>query len=308
MLEDMLMCAAGHIAESECAPGVKCYELDVHPVSAEMKLSAAPGRLELLFCSAGELTLRPPGPNKTTRQGLVVSSRQVLLLGGGDWDLSLRSKRLQGVLVCSGLEDGLGLCSLFAGGCAEPGSIRTLLEGRGGAMTSGQSAWSEAAFSAMRELGEGERGRYCAVKGAELLYLLSRRCSHEKDKRVRYRDPYLIDTVKRIHRHMLDNLGERLTIGSLSSEFHISATSFKECFRELYGQSVHAYLLGRRMELAGELLRTTDMPVFKVAERAGYGSASQFGVEFKRRYSMSPQTYRKAMREKMSDSNTASSE
>ena len=43
MLEDMLMCAAGHIAESECAPGVKCYELDVHPVSAEMKLSAAPG-------------------------------------------------------------------------------------------------------------------------------------------------------------------------------------------------------------------------------------------------------------------------
>ena len=294
MLEDMLMCAAGHIAESECAPGVKCYELDVHPVSAEMKLSAAPGR--------------PPGPNKTTRQGLVVSSRQVLLLGGGDWDLGLRSKRLQGVLVCSGLEDGPGLCGLFAGGCAEPGSIRTLLEGRGGAMTSGQSAWSEAAFSAMRELGEGERGRYCAVKGAELLYLLSRRCSHEKDKRVRYRDPYLIDTVKRIHRHMLDNLGERLTIGSLSSEFHISATSFKECFRELYGQSVHAYLLGRRMELAGELLRTTDMPVFKVAERAGYGSASQFGVEFKRRYSMSPQTYRKAMREKMSDSNTASSE
>ena len=160
----------------------------------------------------------------------------------------------------------------------------------------------------MRELGEGERGRYCAVKGAELLYLLSRRCSHEKDKRVRYRDPYLIDTVKRIHRHMLDNLGERLTIGSLSSEFHISATSFKECFRELYGQSVHAYLLGRRMELAGELLRMTDMPVFKVAERAGYGSASQFGVEFKRRYSMSPQTYRKAMREKMSDSNTAPSE
>ena len=79
--------------------GVKCYELDVHPVSAGMKLSAAPGGLEMFFCSAGELTLRPLGPNKTTRQGLVVSSRQVLLLGGGDWDLGLRSKRLQGVLV-----------------------------------------------------------------------------------------------------------------------------------------------------------------------------------------------------------------
>ena len=111
---------------------MKCYELDVHPVSAGMKLSAAPGGLEMFFCSAGELTLRPLGPNKTTRQGLVVSSRQVLLLGGGDWDLGLRSKRLQGVLVCSGLEDGPGLCSLFAGGCAEPELIRSLLEAREG--------------------------------------------------------------------------------------------------------------------------------------------------------------------------------
>lgn len=303
MLEDMLTCASGHVSRCECAPGVSCYELDVHPPAAGAKLEGAPGRLEMLFCVSGELLLR-----RREGQSAAVSSRQVVLLLGGEWELELSSRRIQGALISSDLRDGEGLCSLFAGGEADPELIRRELSGRGGAMTVGQSSWSEAVFSAMRALGEGERGRYCAVKGSELLYLLSRRRRENEGERTRYRDPYLLETVRRIHRHMLDNLGERLTIGELSSEFHISATSFKECFRELYGQSVHAYLLGLRMERAGELLRTTAMPVFKVAESVGYGSASQFGVEFKRRYSMSPLAYRRAMSKKMSDSEIAVSE
>ena len=97
---------------------------------------------------------------------------------------------------------------------------------------------------------------------------------------------------------MLSNIGEKLTIDELSSRFRIAPTSFKECFRELYGESVHAYLLNRRMERACELLSATNLPVFRIAESVGYGSASQFGVEFKRRYSLSPLVYRRTQREK----------
>ena len=108
----------------------------------------------------------------------------------------------------------------------------------------------------------------------------------------------MVDTVRRIHKRMMEHLGDRLTINELSSAFHIAPTSFKECFRELYGDSVHAYLLDRRMERASEMLRSTSIPVFRIAEAVGYGSASQFGVEFKRRYAMSPLMYRRCAREK----------
>ena len=286
MLEELLKRAAGHVEISEAAPGVRCCELDVRPEAGKYKLSGGPGRLEVFFCILGELTAGEA----------VCSARRVLLLYAADCTLELTPRRLQGVLVSAGLKAGEGITALFAGGSADPERVAALVQEHGGVMEAGQGAWSEAVFSALRELEPGERAAYCAVKAAELLYLISRRPSGPR--RTRYRDPYLIDTVRRIHGHMMANLGDRLTIGELSAAFHIAPTSFKECFRELYGESVHAYLLDRRMERACQLLSTTSIPVFRIAESIGYGSASQFGVEFKRRYSLSPMAYRRAMREK----------
>ena len=219
--------------------------------------------------------------------------------GGERRRAELCGRRLQGVLISARTENSGGLGGLFALGQTTPEQVETVLSSHGGVYVYGQSAWSEAVFSAMRELPAGERGRYCAVKCAELLYLLCRRSERSSSERTRYRDPYLVETVRRIHAYILDNLGERLTISELSRSFRIAPTSFKECFRELYGQSVHAYILGRRMERASELLSSTNMPVFQIAEAVGYGSASQFGVEFKRRYQLSPLVYRKRMSEKI---------
>ena len=289
MLEQVLPQAAGHAEAFDCAPGVRCWELDVHPPES-VELGGGVESLEALFCAAGDVRI---GHN-------VCANRQILLLAGGERRRAeLCGRRLQGVLISARTENSGGLGGLFALGQTTPEQVETVLSSHGGVYVYGQSAWSEAVFSAMRELPAGERGRYCAVKCAELLYLLCRRSERSSSERTRYRDPYLVETVRRIHAYILDNLGERLTISELSRSFRIAPTSFKECFRELYGQSVHAYILGRRMERASELLSSTNMPVFQIAEAVGYGSASQFGVEFKRRYQLSPLVYRKRRSEKI---------
>ena len=289
MLERVLESTTGFVEAGECAPGVRCCELDTYlPESAV--LCGRECCVEALFCTSGDIR---------TEAGKC-SNRQILLMAGGrEHVFRFASSRLKGVLICVDLSGEDGLCEMFAPGEDVRALSEDFLAGKGGVYIYGQSAWSEAVFSALRNLPAGDRGRYCAMKFAELLYLLTRRGeSGGRTGKPRYRDPYLVETVRRIHDYMLSNIGEKLTIDELSSRFRIAPTSFKECFRELYGESVHAYLLNRRMERACELLSATNLPVFRIAESVGYGSASQFGVEFKRRYSLSPLVYRRTQREK----------
>ncbi len=287
MLEELLRGAAGCVEISEPARGVRCCAVDAY-LAAEAEFGAG-SRLEALFCTVGEVRVG----------GAVCTNRQILLLSP---DVTGRAefpaRRLKGVLVSARRGERGGLNSLFSLGAGTDERMEDFLTSQGGVYVCPQSVWSEAVFSALRELPAEERGQYCAVKCAELLYLLCNSGQQENGGKKRYRDPYLVDTVRHIHEYMLANLGEKLTIGDLARKFRIAPTSFKECFREIYGESVHAYLLNRRMERAAELLRTTQLPVFQIAESVGYSSASQFGVEFKRRYSLSPLSYRKNVREK----------
>ena len=165
MLEQVLPQAAGHAEAFDCAPGVRCWELDVHPPES-VELGGGVESLEALFCAAGDVRI---GHN-------VCANRQILLLAGGERRRAeLCGRRLQGVLISARTENSGGLGGLFDLGQTTPEQVGTVLSSHGGVYVYGQSAWSEAVFSAMRELPAGERGRYCAVKCAELLYLLCRR-------------------------------------------------------------------------------------------------------------------------------------
>lgn len=285
MLESVLESSSGFVETGVCAPGVSCCEVDVH-LPENVIIRGDRRSVEALFCALGDIHI---GHERCT-------NRQILLVTGEfERKVKFGSSRLKGVLIRADLTGEPGLGSILTLGENVCELTERFLEAKGGMYVYGQNAWSESVFSALRELPAGERGKYCAAKCAELLYLLSHQSSRSgKTGKPRYRDPYLVETVRRIHDYMLDNLGEKLTINELSRRFRVAPTSFKECFRELYGESVHAYLLNRRMERACELLSGTNMPVFQIAETVGYGSASQFGVEFKRRYSRSPLVYRKS--------------
>ncbi|MGI4794612.1 MAG: AraC family transcriptional regulator [Janthinobacterium lividum] len=81
------------------------------------------------------------------------------------------------------------------------------------------------------------------------------------------------------------------TIGELAKASALSRSTFFDRFRREVGVRPMEYLLGWRMSLAKELLRSGDVSVGEVAERVGYSSQSTFSVAFARQVGMSPTAY-----------------
>lgn len=81
------------------------------------------------------------------------------------------------------------------------------------------------------------------------------------------------------------------TIGELAKASALSRSTFFDRFRREVGVRPMEYLLGWRMSLAKELLRSGDVSVSEVAERVGYSSHSTFSVAFARQVGMSPTVY-----------------
>ena len=150
----------------------------------------------------------------------------------------------------------------------------------------------QAAFADLDRLPQSERARWCVWKAVELLYLLSAQ-GEPAAEMVPVLDQEMIRTLAETRRYMEEHLDEPLSISTLSRRACLSATTFKEGFRRLYGLPVHTWLQQRRMERAAELLRDSSLSVLGVAQSVGYSSASQFSAAFRRQYGMSPTVYRK---------------
>ena len=272
-------------------PGARAclFSLREGPVSLPLRLE--PLHFEALFCLTGSMTL-------TRRDGstLTAGARQVLLLT----DLSsLTATRvdapLKGVLVsvdARGARESLNtICTLLGGLTLDTGQVRRWMAGRGGCAVEGPTHWSRAAFADLDRLPHSEQAHWCVWKSVELLYLLS------APEKAADTAPALEREVARAlaetRRYMEEHLDEPLTIPALSRRACLSATTFKEGFRRLYGLPVHTWLRQRRMERAAELLRNSALSVLGVAQSVGYGSASQFTAAFRRQYGVTPAQYRK---------------
>jgi transcriptional regulator GlxA family with amidase domain len=62
------------------------------------------------------------------------------------------------------------------------------------------------------------------------------------------------------------------------------------------GSGCANWLHQQRLLLARRLLETTDLPVPRIAERSGYGSANALRAHFTRDLATSPQRYRQSFR------------
>ena len=249
---------------------------------------------ETLFCMRGAVTL--------TRQDgslLTAGAQQVLILtdltdlAGASVDTPL-----EGVLVAvdaRGARESLeGICHLLGGLTLDTGRVRRWMSSRGGFTVEGPTPWSRAAFADLVRLPQTERARWCVWKSVEMLYLLSAQEEPETEAPPdSMPDRNMARTLAQTRRYMEEHLDEVLTIPVLSRRACLSATTFKEGFRQLYGLPVHAWLRKRRMERAAELLHTPGSSLEGVAKAVGYSSVSQFAAAFRRQYGVTPGRYRK---------------
>lgn len=88
------------------------------------------------------------------------------------------------------------------------------------------------------------------------------------------------------------HLREDLRLKRLAAHVYLSPSHLIRLFRAQTQQSPHEYVILCRMDRAKYLLKTTDLPVKRVAAEVGYQSESSFTAAFTERIGISPRAFR----------------
>lgn len=87
---------------------------------------------------------------------------------------------------------------------------------------------------------------------------------------------------------------ELLSLGSVSERLHVSPNYLSANMKKYAGDTFINLLIKKRMEVAGELLKTTNLKIHEVAKRCGYSDQHYFSYCFKKYYGVSPVALRRS--------------
>lgn len=121
---------------------------------------------------------------------------------------------------------------------------------------------------------------------------LERDAAEESAKAQQCRAEY-VEIVKKIHRQLLENLDQRITIEELSRRYSVNTSTLKAVFKTVYGDSIASHMKRHRMEEAARLLVSTGESAAEIAKKVGYENQSKFTAAFRETYGVSPTAYRK---------------
>jgi AraC-like DNA-binding protein len=103
------------------------------------------------------------------------------------------------------------------------------------------------------------------------------------------------DPLRRATAHIAFRMRSPLRLSEIARRVAFTSPgNLSRLFRRHYGIGFQNYLQRIRLEKAAELLRTTRLPVTRIARRVGYRDLSRFGQHFKRWQGNSPMKYRQA--------------
>lgn len=88
-------------------------------------------------------------------------------------------------------------------------------------------------------------------------------------------------------------LGEPLPPAGLAAHARMSVRTFTRRFGDEVGTSPGRWLTLQRVELARRLLETTDLPVDRIADRAGFGTSASLRQHLGTVLGVSPVAYRR---------------
>jgi len=93
---------------------------------------------------------------------------------------------------------------------------------------------------------------------------------------------------------LLANLVTPPSLEELASLVNTNAKRLSKDFQILYGMTAFAWLKERRLQQAAGLLRSSLMPIARIADQLGFSSSANLATAFKTRFQLTPRQYRKS--------------
>lgn len=91
------------------------------------------------------------------------------------------------------------------------------------------------------------------------------------------------DLLSQIRRYIQSEYNNSdLTLHSIANHFNINHCYLTSLYKDKYGINLYDYLIRVRMEKAAELLNTTDLKSYQIAELTGYSNSQYFSLSFKK--------------------------
>lgn len=102
------------------------------------------------------------------------------------------------------------------------------------------------------------------------------------------------DTIRRAARFISENYAEEITLKTVADELHFSPTYFSSVFSKSAGVTFTEYLQKYRLNVAKNLLISTDKPIIEVSMLCGFNSYSSFSRVFKDNIGITPTEFRQS--------------
>lgn len=143
------------------------------------------------------------------------------------------------------------------------------------------------------EMREKKRFYLVSARGIllSLLIEIARRADddHSQSEPDRMRSLIILEALNYISRGYEENI----KIKTLADQCHMSETHFRRVFKQIISISPLEYINTVRVEMACNLLRTTDYAIETIARRVGYPTLTTFNRNFRRVMGCTPMQWKK---------------
>ena len=98
--------------------------------------------------------------------------------------------------------------------------------------------------------------------------------------------------VEKIRRYVADNIGKDISLESMAQMLEMHPNYLSTFFKQKMGISFRDYLKRTRMEKAQELMKTTNLKLYQIAEMVGYSDSAHFSRTYRQVFGINPLSWK----------------
>lgn len=102
-----------------------------------------------------------------------------------------------------------------------------------------------------------------------------------------------LEALHRAKKILDNNIANPPPLTELAKQVFLNSYKLKVGFKELFGTTVHGYVINNRLEMSRVLLDEKKLRVMDAALLVGYSDASHFAEKFREKYGINPSAYAK---------------
>ncbi|ODS24418.1 AraC family transcriptional regulator [Candidatus Endobugula sertula] len=107
------------------------------------------------------------------------------------------------------------------------------------------------------------------------------------------------EEILQIQLWLKNNINKPIQIVDIAKQFSISTRNLNRRFKEATGKPPSIYIQDERIQIAKDLLQSSNLAIGDIADKVGYSDVSYFSQLFKKRLHITPKEYRTTVRAKL---------